>query len=75
MELSAAMAASAQGELEDKMVTIKPSSESIGTVPICNASAQHTANALKYKYICACLKYYNSAEHCNLLFVLHLADA
>lgn len=56
MELSAEMAASAQGDLEEKMVAIKPSSESIGTVPICTASAQHTATALKYKYICAYLK-------------------
>lgn len=47
VELNAAVAASAQGELkEEKMVTIKASSENIDTVPICTASAQHTANAL-----------------------------
>lgn len=47
VELNTAMAVSAQGELkEEKMVTIKASSENIGTVPICTASAQHSANAL-----------------------------
>lgn len=52
MELNAAMAAAARGQLEEeKMVTVKASFENIGTVPICTASAQHTPNAEQYKHI------------------------